>query len=84
MEYSIYRDVFTQFYYATLLGGEFPNCYGQGSTLEMSVVSLKIRLNQLRYIRDNRDKLPKCYQTHSQSNCTICFPANRGEQLKMF
>ena len=48
MKYSIYRDVFTGLYYATLLGGEFSNCYGQGSTEKDSVASLKIRVNQLR------------------------------------
>lgn len=41
-------DVFTGLYYAYLLGGEFDNCYGQGSTPDIAVISLKIRINQLR------------------------------------
>jgi len=48
MEYSIWRDVFTGLYYTTLLGGEFANCHGQGSTPDEAVISLKIRVNQLR------------------------------------
>ena len=48
MKYSIYRDVFTGLYYTILLGGEFSNCYGQGSTEDGAVASLKIRVNQLR------------------------------------
>jgi len=48
MEYSIHRDVITRDYYATLLGGEFPNCHGQGSTPDMAVRGLKIRVYQLR------------------------------------
>lgn len=48
MNYSIFSDVFTGLYHTTLLGGEFANCHGQGSTPESAVVSLKIRVNQLR------------------------------------
>jgi len=48
MKYSYYQDVFTGLYYTTLLGGEFSNCHGQGSTLDSAVMSLKIRVNQLR------------------------------------
>jgi len=48
MRYSIWRDVFTGLYYTTLLGGEFANCHGQGSTADEAVISLKIRVNQLR------------------------------------
>lgn len=44
----IYRDVFTGLYYATLLGGEFANCYGQGVTEGEAITSLKIRVLQLR------------------------------------
>lgn len=40
-------DVFTGLYYAYLLGGEFNNCYGQGNTSNESIISLKIRVNQL-------------------------------------
>lgn len=48
MQYHIFRDVFTGLYYTTLLGGEFANCHGQGSTEDGAVTSLKIRVNQLR------------------------------------
>lgn len=48
LKYDLFRDVFTQLYYATLLGGEFANCYGQGLTEQDAVKSLKIRLIQLR------------------------------------
>jgi hypothetical protein len=48
MNYSIFHDVFTNLYYTTLLGGEFANCHGQGSTEDMAVASLKIRVYQLR------------------------------------
>jgi len=39
---------FTGLYNATLLGGEFSNCHSQGLTPEEALVSLKIRINQLR------------------------------------
>jgi len=48
MKCSIYRDVFTGLYHSTLLGGEFSNCHGQGTTSDESVTSLKIRVKQLR------------------------------------
>jgi len=48
LKYNIYRDVFTGLYYTTLLGGEFSNCHGQGSTASGAVDSLKIRVIQLR------------------------------------
>jgi len=48
MKYSIYYDIFTNTYTAQLLGEEFSNCHGQSSTPENAVISLKIRLNQLR------------------------------------
>lgn len=48
MQYSLHQDVFTGMFYALLLGGKFSNCYGQGSTAENAVTSLKIRVNQLR------------------------------------
>lgn len=46
--HRIDRDVFTGLYTATLLGGEFPNCYGQGETEKNAVMSLKLRVIQLR------------------------------------
>jgi hypothetical protein len=54
MLYSVYRDVFTGLTYTTLLGGEFANCHGQGKTEYEAVMSLKIRLNQLR--AQNKDR----------------------------
>jgi hypothetical protein len=48
MKYSLYHDVFTNMFYTTLLGGEFSNCHGLGSTPEGAVSSLKLRVNQLR------------------------------------
>ena len=47
MEYSIFYNVLG-LYHSTLLGGEFPNCHGQGLTPENAFISLKIRLIQLR------------------------------------
>jgi len=54
-EYSLYRDIFTGTYTVLLLGGEFGNCYGQGSTPEMAVTGLKIRMYQLRR-KDNHEQ----------------------------
>ena len=54
MKYSMYRDVFTSLYYTTLLGGEFANCHGQGSTPDGAIASLKIRVNQLRRKQVNK------------------------------
>ena len=48
MKYDIYYNIFISMYSTTLLGGEFSNCHGQGSTPELAVTSLKIRVNQLR------------------------------------
>jgi len=48
MNCSIFRDVFTGLYYSTLLGGEFSNCQGQGNTKDEAIISLKIRVYQLR------------------------------------
>jgi hypothetical protein len=48
MKFSFSRDVFTGLYSTTLLGGEFSNCHGQGSTIEGAVSSLKMRVYQLR------------------------------------
>lgn len=55
MRYSIFRDVFTGLYYSTLLGGEFSNCHGQGSTIDGAVQSLKIRVSQLRSKLKNKE-----------------------------
>lgn len=48
MKFSVSRDVFTGLYSTILLGGEFPNCHGQGATVEDAVLSLKVRVYQLR------------------------------------
>jgi hypothetical protein len=48
IKFNIYQDVIDRMYYATLLGGEFSNTYGQGETPDQAVTSLKIRVYQLR------------------------------------
>jgi len=48
ISYSVYRDVFTNTFYTTLLGGEFANCHGQGRTEDEAVRGLKMRIYQLR------------------------------------
>ena len=48
MKCIICGDVFTGSYTSYLLGGEFSNCYGQGSTPDESVRGLKMRIYQLR------------------------------------
>lgn len=48
MKAHIHHCVFINLYYATLLGGEFANCYGQGNTVDGALISLKIRVYQLR------------------------------------
>jgi hypothetical protein len=48
IKYIIDYNVFTGLFYAYLLGGEFSNCYGQGSTELFAIASLKIRVYQLR------------------------------------
>lgn len=53
IRYNIHQDLFTDLFYATLLGGEFANCYGQGNTIDSAVRSLKIRVYQLRGIAKN-------------------------------
>jgi hypothetical protein len=47
MLYHTYRDVLSLLWYAILLDARLPNVYGQGSTEEESVISLRIRLHQL-------------------------------------
>jgi len=48
MKYIIHYNFFAGLYNSTLLGGEFSNCHGQGLTPEDAIISLKIRVNQLR------------------------------------
>ena len=62
LKYHLSRDVFTQKYTALLLGGEFANCYGQGSTEQNAVISLKIRVNQLR----NKNKVYRPFTQKSK------------------
>ena len=42
MKAHICWSPWTNLYHATLLGGEFDNCHGQGPTPEMAMVSLKL------------------------------------------
>jgi len=51
LKYHLYRNLWNGLYYADLLGGEFDNCYGQGSTPEEAVISLKLAV---RIRRKNR------------------------------
>lgn len=51
--HTLYQDVFSGLFFAELLGGEFPNCYGQGSTSKDAILSLKIRIYQLRNKKNN-------------------------------
>lgn len=51
--HTLYQDVFSGLFFAELLGGEFPNCYGQGSTSKDAISSLKIRIYQLRNKKNN-------------------------------
>jgi hypothetical protein len=55
-KYNLGYDVFTRLYTANLLGGEFSNTYGQGETEEGAVSSLKLRLIQLRNLRDKKNE----------------------------
>lgn len=52
VEHTIYAsigyEIFIGLHIATLLGGEFSNTYGQGSTPEDAMLSLKLRVIQLR------------------------------------
>jgi hypothetical protein len=43
-----YQSLWNGLYYATLLGGEFANCHGQGSTPEGAMISLKLTVNARR------------------------------------
>ena len=51
MNYHIYKNVFTGLYHTTLLGDKFSNYHGQGPTVEDAVTSLKIRVNQLKWLK---------------------------------
>lgn len=53
IKHTLYQDVFSGLFFAELLGGEFPNCYGHGSTSKDAISSLKIRIYQLRNKKNN-------------------------------
>lgn len=42
VDYHLSRDWRTRLYTATLLGGEYANCYGQGPTPEQAEISLRM------------------------------------------
>jgi hypothetical protein len=44
-------------YVATLLGGEFDNCHGQGKTPEDAIISLKILVNLKRKALTNTKRM---------------------------
>jgi len=48
MKAHIQYSFWTGLYHATLLGGEFDNCHGQGSTPEGAMISLKLTVNARR------------------------------------
>lgn len=48
MKANVYYSLWTRLYIADLLGGEFPNCYGQGETPEGAMISLKLAVNAKR------------------------------------
>lgn len=41
MKAHVQRSLWTGLYHATLLGGKYDNCHGQGKTPEQAMVSLK-------------------------------------------
>jgi len=45
---SLHYNIFSRKWVSTLLGGEFPNCHGEGKTPDEARASLHIRVNQLR------------------------------------
>ena len=48
MKSHILYNPWTNLYDATLLGGEFDNCHGQGPTPEQAEISLKLTVNARR------------------------------------
>ena len=48
MKAHIQYSPWTNLYVATLLGGEFDNCHGQGPTPELAMVSLKLTVRARR------------------------------------
>lgn len=52
MKAHVYQSLWTGLYYATLLGGEFDNCYGQGETMEGAMISLRltVRVRRKRHL----------------------------------
>jgi len=48
MKAHIYYCFWNNLYVATLLGGEFANCHGQGPTRETALISLKLTVKVLR------------------------------------
>ena len=54
MKAHIQYSFWSGLYHATLLGGEFANCHGQGPTPEMALISLKLTVKAL------RNRVKKC------------------------
>lgn len=52
MKAHISLDVITCVYTATLLGGEFDNCHGQGRTPEDAMIILKLEVRARRNQRE--------------------------------
>lgn len=45
MKTAVHQDVYTGRYTAILLGGEFPNCHGEGNSEAESLTSLRLLVN---------------------------------------
>jgi hypothetical protein len=58
-------------YVATLLGGEFDNCHGQGKTPEDAIISLKILVNLGKYLYSQKMAGQKCSSYRSQYGCRV-------------
>ncbi len=69
----VYCSLWTNLYYATLLGGEFDNCYGQGFTPKAALNSLKLAVN---IRRKKRDLQARGLQAQGSQNLTtaMCEP----------
>lgn len=48
MKAHIQYSFWTGLYHATLLGGEFANCHGQGPTPDQAIISLKLTVRAMR------------------------------------
>lgn len=54
MKAAVHQDVYTGRYTALLLGGEFPNCHGEGNSEAAALMSLRLLVNLKRRITTNQ------------------------------